>query len=476
MQKSLKNWIQNKMGKYYNEVLFRNAFILWFLLFPFDANVLPFSIGFMTIYPYLFLTFFLLGYSFLSTPKEQPEKSDKFVIGFFFLWVIYGMFFSLFVVEKSYAYYEIRSLILMSVTVWLLFRIKYLFGAKYFFKILHQLSLFLFIVLTVFAFFEFFTGIHFSGKHTEKLWSLPIELFSYAPVFLYDNPNNFLSYFFGLVIIIILCDIQLNNKPFKILLIISILFFFAFVSDSKFGKIAVLLLLLSFIINNISLKAIASCKKYFLWTAVVVICLLLCFISKPLYFGSLWENAEHYFVKSINPVEIKNNQMVFYSSDSLVKHFGENKVANSFYDYQMQNILYSTEVRKNLLKNGWYLTKQSKFIGVGPAQFRWYHQKRLVPFPTTTVDSPHDGLMEILSQYGLPIFIPFIFIFIFYWFKAFRNRKSNWNYFNFITVCFLLFIIVSDMPSAFLNLNIGWILIPVLLISSSQLHKENNVY
>ncbi|PIP55158.1 MAG: hypothetical protein COX07_01420, partial [Bacteroidetes bacterium CG23_combo_of_CG06-09_8_20_14_all_32_9] len=76
------NWIQSKLGKYFNETLFRNAFILWFLLFPFDANVLPVSIGFITIYPYLLLTFFLLGYSFLSNPMEQCEKSDKFVIGF----------------------------------------------------------------------------------------------------------------------------------------------------------------------------------------------------------------------------------------------------------------------------------------------------------------------------------------------------------------------------------------------------------
>lgn len=475
MQNSKMNWIQSKLGKYFNETLFRNAFILWFLLFPFDANVLPVSIGFITIYPYLLLTFFLLGYSFLSNPMEQCEKSDKFVIGFFFLWVIYALCFYPFIKGKSFAYYEIRSLLLMSVTVWLLFRIKYLFGKKYFFEILYQLSLLLFITLTAFAFFEFFTGIHFSGKHTEKLWDLPAEMFTYAPVFLYDNPNNFLSYFFGLAIIIILSDFQLNYKPFKILLIILTLFFFSVVSDSKFGKIAVFLLFLSFIINNIMHINATTFKKYFWWFAVVFISLLFCFTSKSLYFGPMWGNEEHYYVKSINPVKIENNQVVFYSSDTLVKHFGEKNIARSLFDYQMQNTMYSNEIRVNLLKNGFYLFKKSMLFGIGPGQYCWYHEHKLVPYPTITVTSPHDGLMEILSQYGLPIFIPYIFIFIFYWFKTYRNRKSNWNYFIIITICYLLFIIISDMPSAFLNLNIGWILIPVLLISSYQLQKENNV-
>ncbi len=467
------NWIQNKLGNYFNKNVFRTLFIIWFLLFPFDANVLPFPIGFITIYPHLFLTFFLLGYSFLSTPKEQIEKSYKFTIGFFFLWVMYGMFFSLFVVEKSYAYYEIRSLILMSVTVWLLFRVKYLLGAKSFFEILHRFSIFLFITLTIFAFFEFFTGIHFTGQYTEKLWNLPVEMFTYAPVFLYDNPNNFMSYFFGLAIIIFLSDFRLNDKPFKILLIILTLFFFSVVADSTLGKIAVFLLFLSLTINNITYITI-SYKKNFMWIAIVVLSVIYCVVTKPLYYGPIWKNGDHYFVKSINPVKIENNKMVFYSSDTLVKYFGEENVALSFRNYQMSNKMYSSDIRENLLKNGWYLTKLSNFIGVGPAQFRWYHQQKLVPFPTTTVDSPHDGLMEILSQYGLPIFIPYIFIFIFYWFKSFRNRRNNLNYFIFMTICYLLFFIISNMPSAFLILNIGWILIPILLISSSQLLKKSN--
>src|SRR5438132_1400318 len=69
---------------------------------------------------------------------------------------------------------------------------------------------------------------------------------------------------------------------------------------------------------------------------------------------------------------------------------------------------------------------------------------------------------------------PYIFILLFYWSKAFKNRKQNINYFFTLTACYIIFILISDMSSAFLLLNIGWILIPVLLISSSQFPTEYN--
>ena len=467
------NLIQQKFGNSFSENIFRNVFIVWFLLFPFDANFLPISIGFMTLYPSLFLVFFLLGYSFLNKTREIIATADKLVISFFILWVIYGLAFFPFVHDKKIAFYEIRSLILMTATIWMIFRAYYILGKNNFFDIIFRLSVFIFILLTTIAFFEFFTGIHFAGKHTEKLWDFPVGMHTYAPVFLYDNPNTFLCYLFGAALLVFLAGKEKINE-WKIFAIIFILFFFSIVSDSRFGKISVYILLAVWIINFSLRQNTSGIKKYISWIALSALALIFCTVTKEIYKGPYWKDSEHYLIPSISSAKIENNKINFYSTDSLVKQFGEKEIISAYREYQMRGTDWSTNIRKNLLLNGIYLTKQSKFLGVGPAQFRYYHQQKLVPYPTTTVTNPHDGFMEILSQYGLPILIPYVFIFLFYWMKAFRSRKQNISYFLNLTSSFLIFIIISDMPSAFLILNIGWILIPILLISSLQFSKEKN--
>jgi len=110
-----------------------------------------------------------------------------------------------------------------------------------------------------------------------------------------------------------------------------------------------------------------------------------------------------------------------------------------------------------------------------PAGFVFKYSRRISTFFYSDCFKKYIAIFEEAYLKEWECLMDIDMYFIFYWFKTYRNRKSNWNYFIIITICYLLFIIISDMPSAFLNLNIGWILIPVLLISSYQLQKENNV-
>ena len=426
----------------------------------------------MTVYPFLILTFFLLAYSLLGTLSNAFSRMDKIIIFFFFFWLAYGISFFPFVHDKKSAFYEIRNMIMMAVYVWLLFRTRYLLGNNSFFRLVNQLSSFLFLLFTAIAFFEFFTGIHFAGKFTEKLWNFPVGMHTYAPVFLYDNPNTFLCYLFGVALIIFLTGMTALNS-WKHFAIIFILFFFSIVADSKFGKISACVFLAVWIIILLINNRSVFRKKYFWWIGVAATSVIICILSKPLYYGPLWKNSEHYLIPSITPVSVQNDKLYFYSSDSLVKKFGENEVIKSYREYQLRGTDWGINIRKNLLKNGWYLTKRSNFIGVGPAQFMWYHLQKQVPYPTTTVTNPHNYAMEIVSQYGLIIFIPFILIFILCWISAFRNRKNNIQYFYLFSACCLIFILVSNMSSSFLVLNIGWVLIPVLLLAPSQLQEKN---
>lgn len=461
------NWFQQKSGKFFSDAVFKNGFILWFLLFPFDAHVLPVSLGFLTVYPYLILTFLLLLYSFFGHPFFLPVKSDNYVVLFFFSWAIYGLCFFPFVNGKSHAFYEIRSLILMAVTVCLVFRARSILKTEVFLSTLHNLSLFLFVLLCGFAFFEFFTGIHFAGKYTEKLWHLPASMVTYAPVFLYDNTNNFICYFFGLAVMVFLTDLKLNQKPLKMLLIVFALFFFSVVADSKFGKLLSYLVFFAFLFNALLSFNVWQYKKYFWWAGVSALCLFFCFVSKPLYFGPIWENGSHYAINSLDPVCYDDHYMYFYSPDVLVKKFGEEKVLAAYSKRSMRGAIPSTRLRENLLKNGYTLLRKSGFLGVGPGQYRWLHENKMMRYPITSQNGPHNSLMEILSQYGVFIFLGYIFILVFYWLRACRSAKRNWTYFITVSLCFVLFAGVGGMPSGFLILNIGWILTPLLLISAS---------
>ena len=464
----------NKLKQSFSVSILTNLFTLWFLLFPFDGYFLPASIGFMTLYPYLIITFFLLAYSFLGTPVELPDKKDKWTIAFFAFWLLYALIYSFFVVAKSHAFYEVRSLILMGTTVWLLFRMNYIIGKKALFDRVHHLAIFIFVVLVIIALAEFFTGIHFAGAFTERIYKLPAQMVTYAPVFLYDNPNNFMSYLFGLALIILITDKESTRKPLKFLLLITILFFFSQVADSRFGKIAVFILILVFLYGFFSKLHLSTIKKYTLWVSITAFCLLFCLLTKPLYYGPMWKDSEHYVINSMNPMKIENDKPVFYSIDSLVNQYGEKKIAQIFWTSQAQGHLPSVVIRKNLLLNGFYLFKHSKGLGVGPGQYRYYHENHLVPYNISTVTSPHDGLMEILSQYGLLVFIPYCVLMLMYWSCAASKWRRNTYAFLIISAGFIIYVIISDMPSAFLNLNIGWIVFPLLLLSASHFELRLN--
>ena len=167
-----------------------NAFSLWFLLFPFDAFILPISIGFMTLYPFLILTLLLLASSFIIPKKLDYKPYLKWALFFFISIALWGIVMYNFVEGKSEAKFEIRSLVMQAFCVSMIFQTFRIIGSAVFFKRIFQLSIILFIGLCLIGWFEFFTGIHLQGLHTDKLLKLPAGNITYSAVFIYDNCNR----------------------------------------------------------------------------------------------------------------------------------------------------------------------------------------------------------------------------------------------------------------------------------------------
>lgn len=85
-------------------------FISWLLTLPFGANLLPVSLGFLTIYPNFILTFCLLPFAFLSIKKWN--KLETSVLGFLFIWLLFSIFQGQKIGFPKEVIFDIRSLLM----------------------------------------------------------------------------------------------------------------------------------------------------------------------------------------------------------------------------------------------------------------------------------------------------------------------------------------------------------------------------
>lgn len=447
---------------------FLNAFSLWFLLFPFDAFILPISIGFMTLYPFLILTFLLLGSSFFIPKKLELKSYLKWTLFFFISIALWGIVMYNFVEGKTEAKFEIRSLVMQALCITLIFQTFRILGSAIFFKRIFQLSIILFIGLCLIGWFEFFTGIHLQGLHTEKLLKLPAGNITYSAVFIYDNCNTFLCYLFSLTIIILISKPEKRLRFIEVSGIIFQLLFFSIIADSRFGKIISIALFAFYTISFIDKSFIVKHINYLKAGAFILICSIGIFALNPVYWGPIWKNGKEYKLNSIQGIVDLNGKPQFIASDSILKKYGNEKILLAMDTFELKGKSSSNLIRKNLLLNGAWMIQQQPITGLGPGQYSWYTKNKLIPYATGTVDSPHEGLTELTSQYGIPFTLYFIFLIVLTFLQFIKQKKFNLFITSQWVFCIGLFWIIAAMPSAWLVLNCGWILIAVLLLSPEK--------
>jgi len=453
-----------------------NWFSIWFLLYPFDAYVLPVSIGFMTIYPHLILTFLLLVWSFFIDKKASLPFHLKSAIGYYILLASIGLVSIFFVAGKNDAIYAARSLIMLAATVSLILLSYAVLGREAFFDRVFQLSTIVFIFFCAAAWFEFYTGIHFESPHTNKLLLLPASNVTYAPTFLYQNPNTFLCYIFSSALIMILCSKKLQNSLLMLLPIIAHLMIFSIAADSQLGKLASAVMFVFFGLMSIRKGFIANYKLHVIALLSMVILLLIVASENPIFYGPIWKKGKDYLLNSILVIkETENkNEIEFQSSSELVEKYGKEKIIDLYYEYQSHGKAPSSQVRKNLFLNGIYLIKKHPIVGVGAGQYSWLSAHGELPYDTGTVISPHESVVEFTSQYGIPmLLLNFVLMGMTFLFIL-KSQKNKFRFAFFWAFIVAISWVVAAMPSAWLVLNCGWILMALILVSP-QLHTENRV-
>ena len=453
-------------------LLFTNIlFIAWLLTLPFGANLLPVSLGFLTIYPNLILTFCLLSFTFFSFKKWN--KLEISVLGFLFLWLLFAIFQGQKIGFPKEAIFDIRSLLMQFLFAVALITAYHFIEKKQFIRLLIiGLRSFLLILLSA-GIFEFLTGIHFAGTKTQELVELPVSNIFYAPLFIYDNPNDYLTYLLFAFGILVVFDEKLQNNRILQLLISILIFVFAIYADSNFAKLLSggMIGLNSMLMLFTSLKN-HSFRTYFPY-AIALILLTITVFTNTLFFGPKYKNAANYRLNGVQIVNQKNGKMEVISAKEKLSNLEQNQVIKYLDSVNTKSPEGSINLRKNLILNGIDFIKLAPIFGLGPGGFALKIKRNEHKHFIHTHTSPHNFPIEIISQFGVfgwCYFGMLAFLFL----KIMRLHK----FISFNQKVAFIFIFASlpflwMMPSAYLYLSIHWLFLPLLLIQLLQIQEKS---
>lgn len=414
----------------------KNVKFLLFLLFvlmPFGSSLISLSLGFMTIYPSLIILFVLTIFGFVSKTKIQ-KPIQRYTLVFYVIWITYAIIQTIITGVNRDAIIDIRSLILMTLYAFVLFWTSEYLNWNSWKKVIKKGVKFYFFLLLIFSFVEFQGGIHIAGHFTEKLELTEPGLVHYSPLFIYDNPNNVTTYIILLGLLLILLEKNHIKNLYKLSFYILSIYFIAFISASRIGiAISISLLIYACILAILKYKK----SRELIFTILVAIMAISLFLTKQIYYTPIWQ-----------PVK---------------KHVEEKKCNKDKIEK-----LNSIRVRKHLALNGIEALKESHFLGVGPGQFRVLNKKHKFKMNTETNIGLHFWAIEILSQFGIFIFIGYLYIIFHIILNTIKNYRNNKTLSSFIIISLIIFGLTSLMPSIFLSEEINWIFIGVIIVLSSN--------
>lgn len=468
-----------------NEKWMETLFVLLILSFPFGSFFLSFSIGFMTIYPYLVLVCLLTFLGFFKTNKIDT-RLEKVFLYFLIFFFVYALAFLPFVGGKKDAIIDLRSIALMMMTSYVFISVSKVLGFERWKSVLLFSFKLIFFMLVFFAVFEMLTEFHFVGTFTDKLIKRGLhDIINAGPVFLWDNPNNFNGYVFLIGFVIILLESSARGKSQLKWLILSICFFCSFIVESRVGMAVSLFVIGVMLMRELFLFFRQSFEKRIVYFVLFVSGALGYALLTTEIFYEIPEDKvkvyTDYVLKNPPPVVEVVPAPVILINDSVISGINEivshNEIVSetkptedAIKKVEQKNVPYrnSESERMALILNGVDFIFQSKFLGVGPGQYRYLHDTGQIQHYAYGNNGAHFWFLELVSQFGLIIFLPYIGLLFWIFFLAMKNRKSNPELALYIFLGLVCFVGVSIMPSSFLIRDINWIFIVILVVLVSN--------
>jgi len=444
-------------------------FTLLIVSFPFGSFLLSFSIGFMILYPYLVLVC-ILALLALWMPRNETSKLSRLYLLFLLLFFSYAFVGFFFIPAKSYALIDIRSIVLMLLTTWVFIAVRNFLGFKKWKTIILFSFKIIFVLIICFGLFEILSGWHVTGAFTEKISTRGLkDNMSYIPVFLWDNPNNFMVYVLLIGSVIILLESKSRKKNYETITILFIALMMAVVTEARIAQFTVIIISLVYGIARFTeLKNSFSRKQvYFI---LVVLVGLIYVVGTQTFFKEI-PHASATKISATEPLypvpaggkRLRAKVLDIYASDTIlsVNHVSKDK----------RN---SKDERLALIRNGLDFTKESHYLGIGPGQYRFRHDQNQIRHHAFGNNGAHFWLIELLSQYGILIFGIYAGILLWAIVLVTRNYgKSNELAFG-ILVGFLAFGCAMLLPSAFLILDIHWIFTVIWIVSAGEFYTRKS--
>ncbi len=453
--------IENPNGTAYR--LNRFLLLAWLLTLPFGAWLLPLSLGSFTIYPNLVLTVLLSGFALLTV--RRWNRFTWIYFAFCSLWFLAALGFAWRSGFDTWAKFDLRSLFLQAGFFLVLVNAYYSFPPKELFRWLNRgLHVYL-VLLLAFGLFESFTGIHIQGTFTGKLLNLPISALHYMPVFIYDNPNDYLCYcLFFYVLCTAFNAAYYRDKPGLKIGLLLLLYYFAFLGDGNFAKLLILVLLvyelLLVVKNTLRLKSVQSAWYYI--AGVVLLGIVLS--QQNFHLGPKLGDSYIYRLNGIKILEQREKGAKLLEAKTMFTPKEQEKLMLELDRWERENPEGSQNIRKNLIFNGIAFIKEQPLLGIGPGAYQNRHLQHKVANFAGTLTTPHNFPIEIISQFGIFAWAYFGFLLWFFirFVKRFLADKTRENFAPLLIFGALPFLWM--MPSAYLYLDLHWLLVPLLFI------------
>jgi hypothetical protein len=437
----------------------RILFLLWFFTLPVGSYFLSFSFPYFTVYPNLILGCIL---ALMLLPSWSLHFNfNTIIVSYGLLLLLYALGMSILQHRLNEAKFDLRSLGMQFLTALLILRYAEQFSYKSALldcKIGLKACLY---AILLFGVLEFLSGIHIYGKHTELLKTLTAGPLFYAPVFVFDNPNDYLMCVLFLFQLVVLMDHNLQRSPAKIFAVMLVIWIFSDAASCQFAKL-----------NLCIIGIIYSIHGFETWRVTLrawmfpIVCFTLMFSavywSHIIFFGPKFQDAKHYRLNSILLLEKKENSWRLDSARNVLSLKEQISVENYLDSVNTKGTHKSEHLRWNLILQGMVFIKQHVIFGLGPGGFKnalLQHSNKL----TGPHVSPHNFPIEIISQYGIMGGLYFM-ILLLLGFKLHKALKAAHQPRVYFISLLLSMPIIWSMSSAYLYQFTHWLLLPVCFV------------
>ncbi|MFM7682095.1 MAG: O-antigen ligase family protein [Bacteroidota bacterium] len=437
-------------------------FFAWLLTLPFGSNIGGVSIGFLTIYPNLILTLAMLPFCLIAFKKFN--RFEIIILSFLFIWLVYALISSSFNGFPPEAIFDVRSLIMHFLFGFVLIGSYHILEKVEFLRLIKLgLRCFLFVLLLS-GVLEFLTGIHFAGHKTTELLQLPVGNTFYAPMFIYDNQNDYLTYLIFIFLTLNIIDEKIQTNSLLQILITLVIFVFSTYADSNFAKIISAGILVFLLVKSIVFQIKLNGKKSIYLYLIVMLLLGITILNNRIFLGPKYENGANYRLNGVSLIEKRDGRINVVSAKDQLSKKEQKMLIDELDSINTKSPIGSTNLRKNLILNGIDFIQSAPILGIGPGGYAQKCKAKQNNYFVYTHTSPHNFPIEIISQFGF--FGWLYFSFLIFIFMSFFNIRKTISSDEKIALTFLLVSLplLWMMPSSYLYLTINWLLLPILAI------------